>query len=103
MAVGARDVPTDVGDAAVLWYVLLWEPLWLLGGLLFLAATRQAARTTSHREQWRDVSPDEPPAMSASRRRLSGLLRAVDRRRRLPHGKEGVARDALAEGAGAPR
>jgi hypothetical protein len=50
MALGAREIPTDVGDAAVLWYVLLWEPLWLLGGLLFLAATRQAARTTSHRK-----------------------------------------------------
>jgi hypothetical protein len=48
MARGAREVPTDVGDTAVLWYVLLWEPLWLLGGLLFVAATRQAARTTSH-------------------------------------------------------
>jgi hypothetical protein len=47
MALGARDVPADVGDAAVLWYVLLWEPLWLLGGLLFLAATWQAARMTS--------------------------------------------------------
>ena len=50
MALGARDVPTDVGDTAVLWYVFLWEPLWLLGGLLFLAAARQAARTSSHQE-----------------------------------------------------
>jgi hypothetical protein len=48
MELGARDVPTDIGDTAMLWYVLLWEPLWLLGGLLFLAATRQAARTTTH-------------------------------------------------------
>ena len=50
MALGARDVPTDVGDTAMLWYVFLWEPLWLLGGLLFLVAARQAARTTGHRE-----------------------------------------------------
>ena len=49
MALGAREVPTDVGDTAVLWYVVLWEPLWLLGGLLFLAAARQAVRTTGHR------------------------------------------------------
>jgi len=46
MAVGKRVVPADVGDAAVLWYVVLREQLWLLGGLLFLAAAPEAARTT---------------------------------------------------------
>jgi hypothetical protein len=27
MALAARDVPADIGDAEVLWYVLLWRPL----------------------------------------------------------------------------
>jgi hypothetical protein len=45
MALGALGVPADVGRAAVAWYVFLWEPIWLLGGLLFLATTRAAPRT----------------------------------------------------------
>jgi Protein of unknown function (DUF3995) len=44
MALGALDVPADVGKAAVLWYVFLWEPIWVLGGLLFLATARAAPR-----------------------------------------------------------
>jgi Protein of unknown function (DUF3995) len=42
MALGAVDVPADVGRAAVAWYIFLWEPIWLLGGLLFLATARAA-------------------------------------------------------------
>ncbi len=42
MAAGARDVPAAVGDHAVTWYLVLWEPLWILGGALFLAAARSA-------------------------------------------------------------
>jgi hypothetical protein len=44
MALGVLEVPADVGPAAVTWYLLLWEPVWLLGGLLFLAAVRAAPR-----------------------------------------------------------
>ncbi len=44
MALGALDIPADVGRAAVAWYVFLWEPTWLLGGLLFLATARAAPR-----------------------------------------------------------
>jgi hypothetical protein len=44
MAVGVLEVQADVGHAAVTWYLLLWEPIWLLGGLLFLAAARAAPR-----------------------------------------------------------
>jgi hypothetical protein len=44
MALGAVDIPADVGRAAVAWYVFLWEPIWLLGGLLFLATARAASR-----------------------------------------------------------
>jgi hypothetical protein len=28
----------------VTWYIFLWEPIWLLGGLLFLATARAAPR-----------------------------------------------------------
>lgn len=71
MAAGARDVPTDVGDAAVLWYVLLWEPLWLLGGLLFLAATRQAARTASYRRARKVLVRGNPPGAVRDSRNAS--------------------------------
>jgi hypothetical protein len=40
MGLDALDVPADVGRAAIAWYVCLWEPVWLLGGILFLATTR---------------------------------------------------------------
>ena len=38
--------------AALRWYLLLWEPLWLVGGGLFLAAAYQYARATG-REPFR--------------------------------------------------
>lgn len=41
---GVIDVPASMGEAAVRWYLVLWEPWWLLGGFLFAAAawsTRQ--------------------------------------------------------------
>lgn len=31
--------------ATVRWYLFVWEPIWLLGGLLFLAAARHHGRT----------------------------------------------------------
>jgi hypothetical protein len=44
MALGALDISAGVGRAAVAWYIFLWEPIWLLGGLLFLATARAAPR-----------------------------------------------------------
>jgi hypothetical protein len=44
MALGTLDVLADVGRPAVTWYIFLWEPIWLLGGLLFLATARAAPR-----------------------------------------------------------
>ncbi len=41
MKLGVIDVPDSLGEDAVRWYLLLWEPFWLLGGVLFLAATRR--------------------------------------------------------------
>jgi hypothetical protein len=38
MDLGVIDTPDSVGSYAVSWYVFLWEPIWLLGGVLFAAA-----------------------------------------------------------------
>lgn len=35
MGFGALDVPAGLGDDVVWWYVVLWEPVWILGGVLF--------------------------------------------------------------------
>src|SRR5665811_243742 len=36
MVIDVRAVPDGMGDDVVLWYLLLWEPFWTLGGVLFL-------------------------------------------------------------------
>lgn len=41
---GVRDVPASFGDDRVRWYLLFWDPFWLLGGLLFLIAASQFQR-----------------------------------------------------------
>ena len=33
---GVVDVPRSVGEAQVRWYLLLWEPLWIIGGVLMI-------------------------------------------------------------------
>jgi hypothetical protein len=43
MKLDVIDVPASLGDDRVDWYLFFWDPLWLLGGVLFLlaaAATR---------------------------------------------------------------
>jgi hypothetical protein len=39
MAIGVLAVPPGLGVAALRWHLALWDPIWLLGGLLFLLAT----------------------------------------------------------------
>jgi hypothetical protein len=46
MAIGAVDTPDGLGTDAVPWHLALWDPIWLLGGLLFLAATRDFQRAS---------------------------------------------------------
>lgn len=49
---GVRDVPTSFGDDRVRWYLLFWDPFWLLGGLLFIAAIWRFQRSNDQdREQ----------------------------------------------------
>jgi len=44
MAAGVLSVPASVDATAVRWHLLLWEPWWMLGGLLFMAAAWLAGR-----------------------------------------------------------
>jgi len=55
---GAVDVPVSIGEAQVRWYLFLWEPAWIIGGVLFLLTAemyRRALRTggARHRPSWR--------------------------------------------------
>lgn len=39
MAVGVLSTPDSMRTAAAQWHLLLWDPWWLLGGILFVAAS----------------------------------------------------------------
>jgi hypothetical protein len=43
MAIGAIDTPDGLGSVARTWHLVLWDPWWMLGGVLFLAAASSAA------------------------------------------------------------
>ena len=49
MVAGLRDTPAVLGEQAARWHLLWWDPVWLLGGVLFLAAA-QHHRRESHME-----------------------------------------------------
>lgn len=38
MAVGVMSTPASMRSVAARWHLVLWDPWWLLGGILFLAA-----------------------------------------------------------------
>jgi hypothetical protein len=44
MKAGAIDTPSGLGSDAATWHLLLWDPWWLLGGVLFIAAAWSARR-----------------------------------------------------------
>lgn len=37
MATGIIDTPAGLGETAVRWHLALWDPIWLVGGVLFVA------------------------------------------------------------------
>lgn len=50
MATGIISIPTAIGSMmAVRWHLLLWDPWWLLGGIVFCLATWNYQRRTRHR------------------------------------------------------
>lgn len=44
MAVGFMDTPESMRSAAAYWHLVLWDPWWLLGGILFLLAAWRYSR-----------------------------------------------------------
>jgi len=46
MELGVIATPDGLGQTALRWHLALWDPWWLLGGLLFALATRWYQRTT---------------------------------------------------------
>jgi Protein of unknown function (DUF3995) len=47
MVFGVISIPAGLGSTAALWHVLLWDPWWLLGGILFISAAWIYGRKTS--------------------------------------------------------
>lgn len=47
MVAGTITIPAGLGATAARWHLLLWDPWWLLGGLLFAAATWGYSRRIS--------------------------------------------------------
>ena len=49
MVLGVIRIPAGLGSTAALWHVVLWDPWWLLGGILFIiAAWSYSRRTRDH-------------------------------------------------------
>jgi len=53
---GILEVPESLGGYASRWHLLLWAPLWLLGGFLFLMTGWRSGRD---RVEWRQESVKE--------------------------------------------
>jgi hypothetical protein len=47
MEIGWADIPEGLGANAVRWHLALWDPFWLAGGLLFLAAAWAYSRNSA--------------------------------------------------------
>jgi hypothetical protein len=44
MVAGVVGIPEGLGETAARWHLFLWDPYWLLGGVLFAVAARQYQR-----------------------------------------------------------
>jgi hypothetical protein len=49
MAAGVLAIPAGLGPTALRWRLVLWDPCWLLGGILFAAAALRYRRVTRAR------------------------------------------------------
>jgi hypothetical protein len=49
MAADILDLPNSLDLRAVRWHLAMWDPVWLLGGILFALATVQYSRATANR------------------------------------------------------
>ena len=54
MGFGVLDVPDGLGEDVVWWYVFLWEPVWILGGVLYFMTAMLFGR---HLRSGRAASP----------------------------------------------
>jgi hypothetical protein len=45
MALGVMETPASMYSTAAQWHLLLWDPWWVLGGVLFVLAARHINRT----------------------------------------------------------
>jgi hypothetical protein len=43
--VGRIQVPAGLGAAALPWHLVLWDPVWIIGGVLFMLAAVEHSRT----------------------------------------------------------
>ncbi|HET7579125.1 MAG TPA: DUF3995 domain-containing protein [Bacillales bacterium] len=50
MAIGMLETPESMYSAAARWHLLFWDPWWLLGGILFLAAVWHFQRSSRIRK-----------------------------------------------------
>jgi hypothetical protein len=69
MEAGIVDTPDGLGSDAVTWHLALWDPWWLLGGILFLLAAREGT-----------APPEASPSAPLRRVRGRGVLPATSRK-----------------------
>jgi hypothetical protein len=60
MKTGATAIPHGLGSHALPWHLWLWDPYWILGGLLFLLAARTTGRPTAKRSSHGSGSKRRP-------------------------------------------
>jgi len=41
MVIGATPTPLALGSEAARWHLVLWDPWWIIGGVLFVLAARR--------------------------------------------------------------
>jgi hypothetical protein len=65
MAAGVLSTPEGLGATALHWHLVLWDPWWLVGGILFALATWSYSRRSRGRARW--ASSQARPAATVTR------------------------------------